>query len=83
MSQTAVEAPAVGQRSPGVNGSSSSLLSADELELREKDGDSSVVTCRDLHPDTTWGPFPGSLQSEGSAADGETEVGALLLANFL
>lgn len=54
-------------------------FSADELELREKSGDSSVAACRDLHPDTTWGPYPGSVQSEGSAVDGETEVGALLL----
>lgn len=50
------------------------LLSADELQLREKNGDSSVVTCGDLHPDKTWGPYPGSVQSEGDA-----EVGALLL----
>lgn len=37
------------------------------------------MTCRDLHPDTTWGPYPGILQSEGSKADGEAEVGAVLL----
>lgn len=55
-------------------------LSADDLELREKSGDSSVVTCRDLHPDTTWGPYPGILQSEGNTADGETEVSPILLA---
>lgn len=55
------------------------LLSAGELELREKSGDGSVATCRDLHADTTWGPYPGSVQSEGSAVDGDTKVGTFLL----
>lgn len=55
------------------------VLSADDLELREESGDNRVVTCRDLHPDTTWGPYPGILQSEGNTADQETEVGALVL----
>lgn len=56
---------------------------ADDLELREQSGDSSVVTCTDLHPDTTWGPFHGILQSESNTADGETEVGARVSAHVL
>lgn len=56
----------------------SSLLTPDDLELSEEGSDSRVVAGRDLHPDTTWGPYPGLLQSEGSADDQETEVTALL-----
>ncbi|TNN35566.1 hypothetical protein EYF80_054263 [Liparis tanakae] len=48
----------------------------DDLEYSEGGGDSSssrVVVGRDLRPDTTWGPYPGVLQSEASADDRETE----------
>ncbi|XP_028441409.1 zinc finger protein ZFPM1 [Perca flavescens] len=51
----------------------------DDLELIEEGGDSRVVACRDLHPDTMWGPYPGILQSEGSADDQETESSRLTL----
>lgn len=52
----------------------------DDLEYSEGGGDSSssrVVVGRDLRPDTTWGPYPGILQSEGSTDDRETEVRAV------
>ncbi|XP_041651343.1 zinc finger protein ZFPM1 isoform X2 [Cheilinus undulatus] len=51
----------------------------DELELREEGGDSRVVASRDLHPDTTWGPYPGILQSEGSTDDQDMEDSKLTL----
>ncbi|XP_029290029.1 zinc finger protein ZFPM1 isoform X2 [Cottoperca gobio] len=51
----------------------------DELELSEEGGDSRVVAGRDLHPDTTWGPYQGILQSEGSTDDQETENSRLTL----
>ncbi|XP_060892388.1 zinc finger protein ZFPM1 [Labrus mixtus] len=51
----------------------------DELELREEGGDSRLVAGRDLHPDTTWGPYPGILQSEGSTDEPETVDSRLTL----
>ncbi|KAL7402243.1 hypothetical protein ABVT39_011833 [Epinephelus coioides] len=51
----------------------------DDLELSEEDSDSRVVAGRDLQPDTTWGPYPGILQSEGSTDDQETESSRLTL----
>ncbi|XP_075932443.1 zinc finger protein ZFPM1 isoform X3 [Anarhichas minor] len=45
----------------------------DDLEFSEEGADRRVVAGRDLHPDTTWGPYPGILQSEGSTEDQETE----------
>lgn len=57
---------------------SSPVVPADDLELREEGGDSRVVAGRDLRPDTTWGPYPGILQSEGRTADQKSEVGALM-----
>ena len=54
---------------------SPSLL-PDDLELSKDGCDSRVVAGRDLHPDTTWGPYPGILQSEGSTDDQEAEVRA-------
>ncbi|XP_070829198.1 zinc finger protein ZFPM1 [Chaetodon trifascialis] len=49
----------------------------DDLELCEEGGDSKVVAGRNLHPDTTWGPYPGVLQSGGSTDDQETENSSL------
>uniref|UniRef100_A0A3P8S735 Zinc finger protein, FOG family member 1 n=1 Tax=Amphiprion percula TaxID=161767 RepID=A0A3P8S735_AMPPE len=46
------------------------LYNEDELELGDEG--SSVVAVRDLHPDTTWGPYPGIVQSESSTEDQET-----------
>ncbi|XP_049928346.1 zinc finger protein ZFPM1 [Epinephelus moara] len=51
----------------------------DDLELSEEGSDSRVVAGRDLQPDTTWGPYPGILQSEGSTDDQETESSRLTL----
>ncbi|XP_023253066.1 zinc finger protein ZFPM1 [Seriola lalandi dorsalis] len=51
----------------------------DDLELSDEGSDSRVVASRDLHPDTTWGPYPGILQSEGSTDDQETENSKLTL----
>uniref|UniRef100_A0A3Q1ET62 Zinc finger protein, FOG family member 1 n=1 Tax=Acanthochromis polyacanthus TaxID=80966 RepID=A0A3Q1ET62_9TELE len=48
---------------------------SDDLELGDEG--SSVVAVRDLHPDTTWGPYPGIVQSEGSAEDQEAETSRL------
>uniref|UniRef100_A0A3P8S4P0 Zinc finger protein, FOG family member 1 n=1 Tax=Amphiprion percula TaxID=161767 RepID=A0A3P8S4P0_AMPPE len=47
----------------------------DELELGDEG--SSVVAVRDLHPDTTWGPYPGIVQSESSTEDQEAETSRL------
>ncbi|XP_026168201.1 zinc finger protein ZFPM1 [Mastacembelus armatus] len=51
----------------------------DDLELRDEGGDSRVVAARELQPGTTWGPYPGVLQSEGSTDDRETENPRLTL----
>ncbi|KAM9351770.1 zinc finger protein ZFPM1 isoform 1-T1 [Symphorus nematophorus] len=52
----------------------------DDLQLSEEGSDSRVVAGRDLHPDTTWGPYAGVLQSEGSTDDDEeTENSRLTL----
>ncbi|KAM9854191.1 zinc finger protein ZFPM1 [Aulostomus maculatus] len=51
----------------------------DELEFRGEGSDSRVVARQDLHPDTTWGPFPGVLQSDTSADDQEAENSRLTL----
>ncbi|XP_030282429.1 zinc finger protein ZFPM1 isoform X2 [Sparus aurata] len=51
----------------------------DDLELSKDGCDSRVVAGRDLHPDTTWGPYPGILQSEGSTDDQEAETSQLTL----
>ncbi|KAI3371753.1 hypothetical protein L3Q82_024307 [Scortum barcoo] len=51
----------------------------DELELSEEGGNSRVVAGRDLRPDTTWGPYPGILQSESVTDDQETENSRLTL----
>ncbi|XP_028307026.1 zinc finger protein ZFPM1 [Gouania willdenowi] len=45
----------------------------DELQFSGDGGDSSVVAVRDLHPDTTWGPYTGTVQSETSADHQDTE----------
>uniref|UniRef100_A0A3B4FDK1 Zinc finger protein, FOG family member 1 n=1 Tax=Pundamilia nyererei TaxID=303518 RepID=A0A3B4FDK1_9CICH len=45
----------------------------DDLELSDEGGDSSVVTVRDLSPDTVWGPYPGIVQSQSSTDEQETE----------
>uniref|UniRef100_A0A3Q2D3D8 Zinc finger protein, FOG family member 1 n=1 Tax=Cyprinodon variegatus TaxID=28743 RepID=A0A3Q2D3D8_CYPVA len=46
----------------------------DDLQLSDEGGGSSrVLAVRDLRPDTVWGPFPGILQSEGSAEEQSTE----------
>uniref|UniRef100_A0A667ZT91 Zinc finger protein, FOG family member 1 n=1 Tax=Myripristis murdjan TaxID=586833 RepID=A0A667ZT91_9TELE len=45
----------------------------DDLELNEGSQDSRVVARRDLHPETVWGPYPGTVQSEDSTNDQETE----------
>ncbi|XP_073328003.1 zinc finger protein ZFPM1 isoform X2 [Pagrus major] len=51
----------------------------DDLELSKEGCDSRVVAGRDLHPDTTWGPYQGILQSEGSTDDQEAETSRLTL----
>lgn len=48
----------------------------DDLELSDEGGDSSVLTVRDLSPDTVWGPYPGIVQSQSSTDEQETEVRA-------
>ncbi|KAK2841747.1 hypothetical protein Q5P01_011947 [Channa striata] len=52
----------------------------DDLELSEDGGDSRVVAGRDLNPDTKWGPYPGTVQSEDSTDDTETENSRLTFA---
>ncbi|XP_019733732.1 zinc finger protein ZFPM1 [Hippocampus comes] len=42
----------------------------DELDFNEEGNGRKVVARRDLHADTVWGPYPGSLQSDASADDG-------------
>lgn len=55
-----------------------SLLPPDDLEFSDEGGGSRVVASRDLHPDKSWGPYPGVIQSDGSTDDQETgEVRAL------
>ncbi|KAK2918304.1 zinc finger protein ZFPM1 isoform X1 [Channa argus] len=51
----------------------------DDLELSEEGGDSRVVAGRSLNPDTKWGPYPGTVQSEGSTDNKETENSRLTL----
>ncbi|KAM3609015.1 uncharacterized protein V6R79_008503 [Siganus canaliculatus] len=51
----------------------------DELELSEDGADSRVVAARDLHADTTWGPYPGLLQSESGTEDQDAETSRLTL----
>lgn len=48
----------------------------DDLELSDEGGDSSVLTVRDLSPDTVWGPYPGIVQPQSSTDEQETEVRA-------
>uniref|UniRef100_A0A3B5B2E2 Zinc finger protein, FOG family member 1 n=1 Tax=Stegastes partitus TaxID=144197 RepID=A0A3B5B2E2_9TELE len=43
----------------------------DELQRRSTTDEGGVAALRDLHPDTTWGPYPGIVQSEGSTEDQE------------
>ncbi|XP_077424644.1 zinc finger protein ZFPM1 [Vanacampus margaritifer] len=45
----------------------------DELQLSKEGGDRKVVARRELLADTIWGPYPGSLQSDGSAEEGTSE----------
>ncbi|XP_061139830.1 zinc finger protein ZFPM1 [Syngnathus typhle] len=45
----------------------------DELELSKEGSGRKVVARRELHTDTIWGPYPGSLQSDGSADDDASE----------
>ncbi|XP_053742076.1 zinc finger protein ZFPM1 isoform X1 [Synchiropus splendidus] len=43
----------------------------DDLQLTEDDaGSSRVVARRDLHTDTTWGPYPGTIRSEVGTGPG-------------
>ncbi|KAL6107419.1 zfpm1 [Pungitius sinensis] len=51
----------------------------DALEFSGESGDNRVVAGRDLHPDTTWGPYPGVLQSEGGTDNQETKKSRLTL----
>ncbi|TMS06006.1 Zinc finger protein ZFPM1 [Larimichthys crocea] len=44
----------------------------DDLEFSDEGGGSRVVASRDLHPDKSWGPYPGVIQSDGSTDDQET-----------
>ncbi|XP_069384614.1 zinc finger protein ZFPM1 [Paralichthys olivaceus] len=50
----------------------------DDLEFSEEGGESRVVAGRDLHPETTWGPYPGIVQSKGSADEEEAESSKLM-----
>ncbi|XP_062245049.1 zinc finger protein ZFPM1 isoform X1 [Platichthys flesus] len=50
----------------------------DDLEFSEEGGGSRVVAGRDLHPDTTWGPYPGIIQSQGSTDAEEAEKSKLI-----
>uniref|UniRef100_A0AAQ4QRJ0 Zinc finger protein, FOG family member 1 n=1 Tax=Gasterosteus aculeatus aculeatus TaxID=481459 RepID=A0AAQ4QRJ0_GASAC len=52
----------------------------DALEFSGASGGNRVVAARDLRPDTTWGPYPGVLQSEGGTDDQETTQSRLTLA---
>ncbi|XP_068169144.1 zinc finger protein ZFPM1 isoform X2 [Antennarius striatus] len=45
----------------------------DELDFGEEGSDSRVVASRDLHPDATWGPYPGTIHPEDSADDQDSE----------
>ncbi|XP_028286301.1 zinc finger protein ZFPM1 [Parambassis ranga] len=51
----------------------------DDLELRDEGRDSSVVAVRPLHPDTTWGPYRGVVQSDGSTEEQEAESSKVTL----
>lgn len=51
----------------------------DDLRLNE-DG---VVAAADLCPDTTWGPYTGIVQSEGSTRDQEAEVRVWIWSDYL
>ncbi|KAM3870323.1 zinc finger protein ZFPM1 [Diretmus argenteus] len=51
----------------------------DDLELSEDADDARVVARRDLHPDTTWGPYPGIVQSDDSTDEQEAEGPRLTL----
>ncbi|XP_029992386.1 zinc finger protein ZFPM1 [Sphaeramia orbicularis] len=51
----------------------------DELELSEDGSDSRVLARNDLGRDTTWGPYPGIIQSESGADDQEAENPRLTL----
>ncbi|XP_057691879.1 zinc finger protein ZFPM1 [Corythoichthys intestinalis] len=42
----------------------------EELEFSKEGTSRKVIARRDLHTDTVWGPYPGSLQSDGSTDNG-------------
>nr|XP_057930576.1 zinc finger protein ZFPM1 [Doryrhamphus excisus] len=50
----------------------------DEVELSGEGSSRRVVARRDLHIDTTWGPFSGILQSEDSTDESENSRWALV-----
>lgn len=53
------------------------LLSADQLDLRGDGDDRRVEAACVLQPGTSWGPYPGIVQSEaGAAEEAESEVGS-------
>ncbi|XP_061628649.1 zinc finger protein ZFPM1 isoform X1 [Phyllopteryx taeniolatus] len=45
----------------------------DELELSNEGIGRKIIARRDLHADTVWGPYPGSLQSNSRTDDGASE----------
>ncbi|KAM8891686.1 zinc finger protein ZFPM1 isoform 2-T2 [Spinachia spinachia] len=49
------------------------------LGFRGESGDNRVIACSDLHPNTTWGPYPGVLQSEGGTDHQEVKKSRLTL----
>lgn len=51
----------------------------DELRITEDSGVCTVVARTDLHQDTVWGPYPGTIQSESSKEDQDAQVSGVAL----
>lgn len=51
----------------------------EELQLTEDSGVCAILARADLHRDTVWGPYSGTVQSESSKEDQEAQVSGVTL----
>ncbi|KAJ0069293.1 hypothetical protein NL108_003221, partial [Boleophthalmus pectinirostris] len=52
----------------------------DELQMTEEGGVCTILARTDLHQDTVWGPYPGTVQSESSTENQEAQSPTVTMA---